>query len=120
VSAATAEIHEEIEMAELKRSSTKNALVDKVLIPLAAAGASAAGGYLARKAPAFVERTLLPKLREAGSSSAPRDVAQTLVDRAQSVAKKVTPRDSLSADELEKRRREREQRRAQRRKATTT
>jgi hypothetical protein len=104
-------------MPELKRSDAKKALVDKVLIPLAAAGASAAGGYLARKAPAFVERKLMPRLREAGTSSAPRDVAQTLVDRAQSVAKKATPRTSVSRDELEKRRQERERRRAERKKA---
>jgi hypothetical protein len=105
-------------MPELKRSGTKQQIVDKMLIPLAAAGASAAGGYLARKAPAFVEQKLLPKLREAGNSSTPRDVAQTLVDRAQTVAKKVTPRESVSMDELLKRRQERERNRAARRKAT--
>jgi hypothetical protein len=105
-------------MPELKRSGAKEALVDKVLIPLAAAGASAAGGYLARRAPSFVEQKLLPKLREASNSSTPRDVAQTLVDRAQTVAKKVTPRESISTDELQKRRQERERNRAGRRKAT--
>jgi len=105
-------------MPELKRSDTKKALVDKVLIPLAAAGASAAGGYLARRAPAFVEQKLLPKLREASTSGTPRDVAQTLVDRAQTVAKKVTPQASVSMDELQKRRQERERNRAARRKAT--
>ena len=105
-------------MPDVKRSGTKQALVDKVLIPLAAAGASAAGGYLARKAPAFVEQKLLPKLREAGTSSSPRDVAQTLVDRAQTVAKKVTPRESVSMDELQKRRQARDRNRAARRKAT--
>ena len=105
-------------MPELKRSDTKKALVDKVLIPLAAAGASAAGGYLARRAPAFVEQKLLPKLRDAGTPGTPRDVAQTLVDRAQTVAKKVTPRASVSTDELQKRRQERERNRAARRKAT--
>jgi hypothetical protein len=99
-------------MPELKRSSTKDALVDKVLIPLAAAGASAAGGYLARKAPAFVEQKLLPKLREG-------DVAQTLTDRAHQVVKKASPRSPVSRDELEKRRQERAQHRAERKKART-
>jgi hypothetical protein len=106
-------------MPELKRSSTKDALVDKVLIPLAAAGASAAGGFLARKAPEFVEQKLLPKLREADPKSAlegTRDVAQTLAGRAQEVVKKAGPRSPVKPDELRRRRQEREQHRAQRRK----
>ena len=98
-------------MPELRRSSAKDALVDKVLIPLAAAGASAAGAYLARKAPAFVEQKLLPKLREG-------DVAQTLTTRAQEVVKKASPRPPVSSEEFEKRRQERARHRAERRKTT--
>ena len=123
-------------MAEERRSSAKNALVERVVIPLAAAAASAAGGYLAKKAPAFLEKTLMPKLREAGrgagsgvdvlSSGAKsalggtRDVAETLAERAQAVTRKTTgSRRRLSTGELERRQRDRAEHRAERRKATT-
>jgi hypothetical protein len=120
-------------MPDTKRSSAKDALVDKVLIPLAAAGASALGGYLAKKAPAFVERTVLPKLRDAGGGGGvdslasgarsaldgTRDVAQTLAGHAQAVARKANPRSTVSLDEIERRREERARHRAERRKATT-
>ena len=39
-------------------------LGERILVPLAAAAASAAAGYVAKNAPRLIEEKLLPKLRE--------------------------------------------------------
>jgi hypothetical protein len=126
-------------MEEKKRGSLKSTVATKVLVPVVAAGASAAAGYLARKAPRFLEQTVLPKLRDAGQRAG--DAAQDLPSRAKSAAggagnvaedladraRSVVGRDgassggggpSMSTDELERRRSERAEHRAARRKAS--
>jgi len=118
----------------------KSRLVTRFLTPIAAAAASAAAGYAAKKAPDFFERTLLPQLRSlaggaegvtrdlpakaATVASSAGDVAQELGDRAKSLVTSGTPassgnsRSKVSLQELEQRRGERARSRAERRKTT--
>ena len=118
----------------------KSRLVTRFLTPIAAAAASAAAGYAAKKAPDFFERTLLPRLRSlageaegvtrdlpakaATVASSAGDVAQELGDRAKSLVTSGTPassgnsRSKVSLQELEQRRGERARSRAERRKTT--
>jgi hypothetical protein len=127
-----------------KRSSVKATLAQKVLMPIVAAGASAAASYLAKKAPQYLEQTVLPKLREAkdGAGGAARDlparakatvggageVAQDLAGRARSVVGGDSgdgggngrTLEGFSPEQLERRRNERAEHRAARRKASTT
>jgi|SRR5437868_1946019 len=120
------------------RGDFKSKLASRFLTPIAAAAASAAAGYVAKKAPDFFERTLLPRLRSivrdagdvtrelparaASVASSAGDVAQDLGDRAKSLVTSGTPgsngtsRRNLSSQELEKRRDERARSRADRRK----
>src|SRR5437868_12682556 len=79
----------------------KSRVVTRFLTPIAAAAASAAAGYAAKKAPDFFERTLMPRLRSlagdaggvtrdlpakaASVASNAGDVAQDLGDRAKSL-----------------------------------
>jgi hypothetical protein len=122
------------------RRDFKSKLVTRFLTPIAAAAASAAAGYAAKKAPDFFERTLLPRLRSlagdaegvtrdlpakaATVASSAGDVAQELGDRAKSLVTSGTPTSSsnsgskVSLQELEKRRDERARSRAERRKTT--
>ena len=94
----------------------------KLLLPVVATLASAAASYLAKKGPQYIEQ-LMPKVRETTESatSGVGDVAQDLAERAKSV---VGARDgdgggsSRSLDEIAKRREERAQHRAERRKAS--
>jgi hypothetical protein len=128
-------------MTETRRRA-KSTLAEKVVAPLVAAATSAVVGYLVRKGPRFVERTLLPKLREAGRGagdaagtlperaksvlSGAGDVAETLTERARSASGGAarsagggSTRPTRSADELERRRRARARHRATRRKSTS-
>src|SRR5437764_14972956 len=104
----------------------KSKLALRFLTPIAAAAASAAAGYAAKKAPDFFERTLLPRLRSVASdaegvtrdlpakaasvASSAGDVAQDLGDRAKSLVSsggsttRGPSRRKLSSQELEKRR----------------
>ena len=52
-------------------------------MPIVAAGTSAAVGYVVKKAPDFVEETLLPRMRDAAQGAG--GVAEKLPDRARSV-----------------------------------
>src|SRR5437763_6049954 len=122
------------------RGDFKSKLATRFLTPIAAAAASAAAGYAAKKAPDFFERTLLPRLRSlageaegvtrdlpakaATVASSAGDVAQELGDRAKSLVTSGTPassgnsRSKVSLQELEQRRGERARSRAERRKTT--
>jgi len=119
------------------RGDLKSRLVKSFMAPIAAAAASAAAGYAAKRAPDFFQQKVLPKLREAAGGAG--DVAQHLPDRAKSVAsgagdvaedltervKSFVPiggttgssksRGAYSAKELENRSKERAKARAQRR-----
>jgi hypothetical protein len=64
--------------------SVRSSITRKVLMPLVATAASAAASYVARRAPAFLENTVLPRLREATSGAG--GVARDLPDRAKSAA----------------------------------
>jgi hypothetical protein len=121
------------------RGDLKSRLVKSFLTPIAAAAASAAAGYAAKRAPDFLEQKVLPKLRSAAGDAG--DVAQQLPERAKSVAsgagdvaqelgeraKSFVPgvgssvasnrrRRTLSPQDLERRLNERAKGRAQRRK----
>ena len=112
----------------------KSRLVSSFMTPIAAAAASAAAGYAAQKAPAFVEQKVLPRLKsladDAGGSahdlpskarsvaSGAGDVAQDLGERAKSlVTSNGQRRPSRSAGEIARRQEQRARARADRRKA---
>ena len=120
------------------RGGAKTRIATRFLTPIAAAAASAAAGYVVKKGPDYFERVLLPRLRElvgeAGSvtqdlpgkaasvASGAGDIAQDLGDRAKSLVGSGVESSNgkhrrFSAQELEKRREERAQGRAARRKA---
>jgi hypothetical protein len=74
----------------------------KLLMPVVATLSSALASYLAKKAPQYLEKTVMPKLRETGGSTEEQQQEQP----------------DQSTDELERRRRERADHRASRRKAS--
>src|SRR5947209_6454111 len=113
----------------------KTGTAAKVLLPVVATVASAVASYVAKKGPQYLEQTLLPKIRDTKDSSG--DVAHELADRARSVVGRDGDSDDdgdseerasnhagdmeqsdVSNDELERRRRERAEHRAARRKAS--
>ena len=119
--------------------SVKRRLGEKLLMPVVAAGTSAAVGYVAKRAPGFVEEKVWPKVREAtqGSGLAEKlpeqarsvvasggDLADQLVERAQDVTgiggddAEPAGDSTFSADELSRRSEERARHRAERRKST--
>jgi hypothetical protein len=67
-----------------KGGSVRSTLAKKVLMPLVATAASAAASYVAKKAPRYLEETVLPKLRETANGAG--SVAHDLPERAKSVA----------------------------------
>jgi hypothetical protein len=77
---------------------TERKRVAKVLMPVVASLASAFAGYLAKKAPQYLEDALMPRVRET------KEAATTHPD--------------IDNDELERRRRERAEHRAARRRAS--
>ena len=110
----------------------KDSIVRKVVVPLAASAASAAAAYAVRKIPAYVEDKLLPKLKQASSSGGAADVLAKAKDAVSTVAERVSgnthggrprrapSRPSLSSKQLadlDRGRRERAKRRAERAKA---
>jgi hypothetical protein len=121
------------------RGDFKATIVGRFLTPIAAAAASAAAGYAVKKAPDFLERKLMPRLKAlagdaegvtrdlpakaASVASSAGDVAQDLGERAKSLVTSGTPggstnsRRKLSPQELERRRDERARGRAERQKA---
>ena len=117
-----------------RRGDFKSKLVSSFMTPIAAAAASAAAGYAARRAPAFLEQKVLPRLKsfagEAGDAthdlparaksvaSGAGDVAQELTDKAKSlVGSNAHRRPSRSAAEVARRQEQRARSRTARRKA---
>ena len=98
----------------------KGGTTAKVLMPVVATLASAAASYLAKKGPQYVEQTLKPKLKETKEAApAVGDVAHDLAERAKSVVGAgENGSSSRSMEELAKRRSERADNRAARRKAS--
>jgi len=98
----------------------KDSIAAKLLLPVVATIASGVASYLAKKGPQLIDDALLPKLREAKESTG--DVAHDLTDRARSVVHggdtDAAGADEVSNDDLERRRRERADHRAARRKAS--
>ena len=96
----------------------KRGAAAKVLMPVVATLASAAASYLAKKAPQYLEQ-VLPKVKDRTESatSGVGDVAHDLTERARSVVGGGDD-SGASLDDLEKRRRERAEHRAARRKAS--
>jgi hypothetical protein len=110
-------------------------MVKSFMTPIAAAAASAAAGYAARKAPAYVEQKVMPKLRslagDAGGAagdlpskaksvaSGAGDVAQELGERAKSLVTSNGRRHpQRSLGEIARRQEQRAKARADRRKTT--
>jgi hypothetical protein len=77
-------------------SDRAKSVAEQIVVPAVAAVASAAAGYIARRAPKLVEERLwpafetkvLPRLREAGSA---RDLAHDMTTRAKEVVETHTP-----------------------------
>ena len=67
--------------------SVKRRVGEKLLMPIVAAGTSAAVGYVVKRAPGFVEETVWPRVREAaqGSGGLREKLPDQLPDRARSV-----------------------------------
>jgi hypothetical protein len=122
--------------------SAKRRIADKLLMPLVAAGTSAAASYVVKKGPSFVEKTLVPRLRDVaegagGVAEKLPDKARTAVSSGGELAEQLTERardvtglggdsgggtsagngQALSPDELSQRSEERARHRAKRRKA---
>src|SRR5205807_57339 len=91
----------------------KGSVAKRVLVSLAASAASGVTAYAARKAPGFVQRTLLPKLKELTSNGGALDKAKKAVESAVPAvggggqASQTRPRPRISNGEREKRQRER-------------
>jgi len=118
-----------------REGSVTGRLAKKLLTPIAATAAGALAKYAARKAPQLLEEVVLPKLRAAqkGGGSVVQDLpaqaraaAGEVGDLAKDLAGRVSGGDStaeprrLSKTQLEQRREARAERRATRRKASTT
>jgi hypothetical protein len=113
--------------------SVKRRVAEKALMPIVAAGASAAASYVVKNGPGFVEDTLLPKVREGAKGAG--EAAEKLPDLADKLPEQLTQKardvtglggggesgsggsGSLSAEDLSQRVEERAQGRARRRKA---
>jgi hypothetical protein len=112
-------------------------LTKKLLAPIVATAANALASYAAKNAPRILEETILPKLREARQSAdgvvhdlpaQARGAAQSAADLSHDLAARVsggegepsTRSGPFTNTQLEKRREARADRRARRRKASTT
>ena len=114
--------------------SKKGAVAEKVLLPLVAAGTSAAAGVVLKKGPKLVEEAVLPRLRdwirEAGEAAeklpeqaksaveGTGDLATHLTERAKGLGDG-HDRTGVSSDEVRERSEERAKRRARRQKTTS-
>jgi glutamate dehydrogenase/leucine dehydrogenase len=111
-------------MAE--NTSVKRRVGEKLLMPIVAAGTSAAVGYVAKRAPGFVEDKVWPRLQEAvqGAGGVAEKLPEQLTQRARDVTGiggddgETAASSGLSQDELSRRSEERASHRAKRRKAT--
>jgi hypothetical protein len=119
--------------------SVKRRLGEKMLMPVVAAGTSAAVGYVVKRAPGFVEEKVWPRVRDAAQGSglgeklpeqarsvvaSGGELADQLVERAQDVTgiggddSEPAGDSRFSADELARRSEERARHRAERQKTT--
>jgi hypothetical protein len=108
----------------------KGSLAKRVLVPLAASAVSGATAYAARKAPAFFQEKVLPKLKEASANGGALDKAKEAVEGAVSgVADRVAssgaspqqsrPQRTISDAQRQRNQRERAARRRERKQALT-
>ena len=107
----------------------KGSMTKRVLVSLAASAASGATAYGARKAPAFFQDKVLPKLKELTSNGGTLDKAKSAVENAvpgigggdgdgdAQEAPRRSSRPKVSPAEAEKRQRERAERRRERKAA---
>jgi hypothetical protein len=105
----------------------KGSMTKRVLVSLAASAASGATAYGARKAPAFFQDKVLPKLKELTSNGGTLDKAKSAVENAVpgiggggddgGQEPRRSSRPKLSPAEAEKRQRERAERRRERKAA---
>ena len=106
----------------------KGSMTKRVLVSLAASAASGATAYGARKAPAFFQDKVLPKLKELTSNGGTLEKAKSAVENAvpgigggdgdgAQEAPRRSSRPKLSPAEAEKRQRERAERRRERKAA---
>ena len=104
----------------------KGSMTKRVLVSLAASAASGATAYGARKAPAFFQDKVLPKLKELTSNGGTLEKAKSAVENAVpgigsddggQEAPRRSSRPKLSPAEAEKRQRERAERRRERKAA---
>jgi hypothetical protein len=120
------------------RRGAKTRIATRFMTPIAAAAASAAAGYVVKRGPDYVERVLLPRLRDlagdaenmtkdlpgkaASVATGAGDVAQDLTERAKSLVSSDGPASSsgnhrrFTPEQLERRRQDRARSRAARRK----
>jgi malic enzyme len=92
-------------------------LAERILVPLAAAAASAAAGYVARNAPRLIEEKLLPKLR---TTSLPVVGEASREGQKRSSKSNGRARASASTEQREHARAERAARRDERKHAAST
>ena len=104
----------------------KGSMTKRVLVSLAASAASGATAYGARKAPAFFQDKVLPKLKELTSNGGTLDKAKSAVENAVpgiggndggQEGPRRSSRPRVSPAEAEKRQRERAERRRERKAA---
>jgi hypothetical protein len=109
-------------------ASVKRSLAEKTLMPIVAAGTSAAVGYVVKRAPGFVEDKVMPRVRDVAQGGG-ADLTGNLVERARDLTGTGDDDDgdgesessgdsTLSQDELSRRSEERARNRAKRRKTT--
>jgi hypothetical protein len=104
-------------------ASVKRRLAEKTLMPIVAAGTSAAVGYVVKRAPGFVEEKVMPRVRDVAQGGG--DLTGNLVERARDLTgtgddgeSESSGDSTLSQDELSRRSEERARNRAKRRKTT--
>jgi hypothetical protein len=126
--------------------SVKRRVGEKLLMPIVAAGTSAAMGYVVKRAPGLVEDKVWPRVREAAQGAgglseklpdklpdqarsaveSGGEIAEQLVERARDITGireddgETAGSSRISQDELSRRSEERARHRAQRRKTTTS
>ena len=107
-------------------ASVKRRLAEKTLMPIVAAGTSAAVGYVVKRAPGFVEDKVMPRVRDVAQGGG-SDLTGNLVERARDLTGtgddnggdgESSGDSTLSQDELSRRSEERARNRAKRRKTT--
>ena len=117
------------EVSGRDRGKDKGSRAKKVLVPLAASAVSGATAYAARKAPAYFQGKVLPKLKELASNGGTLEKAKKAVEDAVpgvggssdggAESRRERPRRKVSDEQRAKEQRERAARRRERREALT-